>query len=219
MEDRPLGKQMHRIEVLRWGHRPRDYRLTTHVALTARALGASGLILADVEDKGVREKIYQQYLKAFQVGAYNFIKEEYDIGEKAIIPRKYFSGGMWGLADISLERSNSPVDLDPAQVGQLPRNYASKITVALLDIGTGASSSPIKQTLEQDQISSGIFKGIVPADEKNCRCGDLLRGLAEPSDCQLFGTACTPSYPIGPCMVSIEGSCNIEYKYGRSKNF
>lgn len=60
---------------------------------------------------------------------------------------------------------------------------------------------------------------IVPADEKNCRCGDLLRGLAEPSDCQLFGTACTPSYPIGPCMVSIEGSCNIEYKYGRSKNF
>lgn len=48
---------MSRIEVLRWGHRPRDYRLTTHVALTARALGASGIILADVEDKGVERSI------------------------------------------------------------------------------------------------------------------------------------------------------------------
>jgi tRNA (cytidine56-2'-O)-methyltransferase len=44
--------------VLRWGHRPRrDARLTTHVALTARALGASGLILSDVEDKKIRGTI------------------------------------------------------------------------------------------------------------------------------------------------------------------
>lgn len=46
------------IVVLRWGHRPyRDLRLTTHVALTARALGASGLILSDVEDKKIEETV------------------------------------------------------------------------------------------------------------------------------------------------------------------
>jgi len=46
------------VVVLRWGHRPRrDARLTTHVALTARALGASGLILSDIEDEKIRETI------------------------------------------------------------------------------------------------------------------------------------------------------------------
>ena len=44
------------VVVLRWGHRPiRDARLTTHVALAARALGASGLILSDTEDRKIRE--------------------------------------------------------------------------------------------------------------------------------------------------------------------
>jgi tRNA (cytidine56-2'-O)-methyltransferase len=46
------------VVVLRWGHRPyRDIRLTTHTALTARALGASGFILADTEDKKIEENI------------------------------------------------------------------------------------------------------------------------------------------------------------------
>ena len=49
-----------------------------------------------------------------------------------------------------------------------------------------------------------------------CRCGDVLRGLVEPEDCGLFGTRCTPLNPVGPCMVSGEGSCNILYRYGRS---
>ena len=48
---------MPEIVVLRWGHRHRDQRLTSHVALTARALGASGFILADVIDVKVKETV------------------------------------------------------------------------------------------------------------------------------------------------------------------
>ncbi|MEM3700285.1 MAG: tRNA (cytidine(56)-2'-O)-methyltransferase [Candidatus Bathyarchaeia archaeon] len=49
---------MPKVVVLRWGHRPkRDARLTTHVVLTARALGASGVILSDIEDEKIRESI------------------------------------------------------------------------------------------------------------------------------------------------------------------
>jgi tRNA (cytidine56-2'-O)-methyltransferase len=49
---------MPRIVVLRWGHRPqRDARLTTHVALVARALGASGIILSDIEDGMIQETV------------------------------------------------------------------------------------------------------------------------------------------------------------------
>lgn len=50
-------------------------------------------------------------------------------------------------------------------------------------------------------------------EPKGCRCGELLRGLATPFECPLFGQACTPETPVGPCMVSIEGCCNIEYRY------
>jgi len=46
-----------KVVVLRWGHRHRDQRLTSHVALTARALGASGFILADTADDKVKETI------------------------------------------------------------------------------------------------------------------------------------------------------------------
>jgi len=49
---------MPEVVVLRWGHRPtRDPRLTTHVALTARALGASGIIVSDVEDVKIKETV------------------------------------------------------------------------------------------------------------------------------------------------------------------
>ena len=51
-------KKMQEIVVLRWGHRPqRDARLTTHVALTARALGASGFLLSDIADKKLEETV------------------------------------------------------------------------------------------------------------------------------------------------------------------
>lgn len=40
-----------------------------------------------------------------------------------------------------------------------------------------------------------------------CRCGEVLRGLIDPPSCAVFGTACTPSRPLGPCMVSDEGAC------------
>lgn len=49
---------MPEVVVLRWGHRPqRDARLTTHVALAARALGASGIILSDTEDRKIKETV------------------------------------------------------------------------------------------------------------------------------------------------------------------
>jgi hydrogenase expression/formation protein HypD len=47
-----------------------------------------------------------------------------------------------------------------------------------------------------------------------CRCGAIMSGLAEPSDCALFGRECRPDAPIGACMVSSEGSCRIWFEHG-----
>ncbi|MGE4299852.1 MAG: hydrogenase formation protein HypD [Desulfovibrionaceae bacterium] len=46
-----------------------------------------------------------------------------------------------------------------------------------------------------------------------CRCGDVLRGKLAPNKCPLFKKACTPANPVGPCMVSTEGSCAAYFKY------
>jgi len=50
-------------------------------------------------------------------------------------------------------------------------------------------------------------------EPKGCRCGEVLRGLISSKECPLFGKKCVPNNPVGPCMVSMEGSCNIEYRY------
>jgi hydrogenase expression/formation protein HypD len=48
---------------------------------------------------------------------------------------------------------------------------------------------------------------------KGCQCGDVLRGIVLPFQCKLFAKGCTPEHPIGPCMVSSEGSCAAYYRY------
>ena len=53
-----------------------------------------------------------------------------------------------------------------------------------------------------------------PLEPKGCLCGDILRGVKSPPDCRLFGQSCTPVHPVGPCMVSSEGSCAAYYHYG-----
>jgi hydrogenase expression/formation protein HypD len=47
-----------------------------------------------------------------------------------------------------------------------------------------------------------------------CRCGEILRGVLSPPECPLFGRACTPQRPVGPCMVSAEGACAAHFQYG-----
>ena len=66
--------------------------------------------------------------------------------------------------------------------------------------------------------AEAVYKDILPLDEiedhKLCICGDILRGIAKPPECTIFGTACKPNSPVGSCMVSSEGACAAYYKYG-----
>jgi len=70
-----------------------------------------------------------------------------------------------------------------------------------------------RKKYEEDliEISGKEFK-----EPPGCRCGDVLRGLISSQECPLFGTKCKPNSPVGPCMVSIEGSCNIEFRYAKN---
>ncbi|MDO4854211.1 MAG: hydrogenase formation protein HypD [Coriobacteriia bacterium] len=55
---------------------------------------------------------------------------------------------------------------------------------------------------------------VEPTQEpRGCRCGDVLRGMMTPAECPLFRRVCTPENPVGPCMVSSEGSCAAYFRY------
>jgi hydrogenase expression/formation protein HypD len=58
--------------------------------------------------------------------------------------------------------------------------------------------------------------GLAPASPTmpaGCACGQVLRGVILPPQCPLFGDRCTPVRPVGPCMVSSEGSCAAHHRY------
>ena len=57
----------------------------------------------------------------------------------------------------------------------------------------------------------------VPDGRRGCRCGEVLRGKIVPKDCGLFGRSCVPEHAVGPCMVSVEGTCAAWYKYGAGR--
>lgn len=61
------------------------------------------------------------------------------------------------------------------------------------------------------RFDAGEIESVEPP---GCICGEILRGIKLPFDCPLFGKACTPDDPTGPCMVSSEGTCGAWFKYG-----
>jgi hydrogenase expression/formation protein HypD len=101
-----------------------------------------------------------------------------------------------------------PSDADWRGIGVIPRSglelrekYGHRDIKRVMD--------PLLRALKR---SADLEGSATPA---GCRCGNVLRGVIAPSDCPLFGKRCTPDTPVGPCMVSTEGSCAAYYRYGR----
>ena len=62
------------------------------------------------------------------------------------------------------------------------------------------------------------LKEAIEREPAGCLCGKVISGAAVPTECRLFGRACTPVSPIGPCMVSAEGTCSAWFKYGAMRH-
>ena len=77
--------------------------------------------------------------------------------------------------------------------------------------GSGFAIKPdFAQFDAEKRFSLDVEETVEP---KGCKCGDVLRGVIPPSECPLFRKVCTPENPVGPCMVSSEGSCAAYYRY------
>jgi hydrogenase expression/formation protein HypD len=97
-----------------------------------------------------------------------------------------------------MERLLEPVDAPWRGIGTLP--------------ASGLALRPAYRDRDA-AVRFGIEVG--PGEEApGCRCGDVIKGKHAPPACPLFGRRCTPSSPVGPCMVSAEGTCAAYYRYG-----
>lgn len=66
---------------------------------------------------------------------------------------------------------------------------------------------------EYDAAARFAMPKIQVSEHPGCRCGEVLRGVLTPPQCGLFRKVCSPQQPMGPCMVSSEGTCGAYYRY------
>ncbi|MBP9853541.1 MAG: acyl-CoA dehydrogenase family protein [Candidatus Omnitrophica bacterium] len=131
----------------------------------------------DVEDKNVKLKIYDQYMKAFKKGVYNYIREDYDSASKKMVPRRYFSGGE---TFTNLKITRQDIDdsgmLSASQKDAMnPGNTDVIVTVALADFGSNVDTTTLKQAakeLNEDQSMVGEN----PENKKGITGGFLTDG-------------------------------------------
>jgi hydrogenase expression/formation protein HypD len=74
-----------------------------------------------------------------------------------------------------------------------------------------------KKFLKFDAKTYFPVKRIKSREPAGCECGGVLKGIKKPTECRLFSKICKPENPVGPCMVSSEGSCAAYYKYEKLK--
>ena len=172
-----------------------------------------------LDEEGIKEKIYQQYLEAYKKGAYNYIKPEYDQHSKRNIPRKYFSGGIQIAAEVSsrLELISSPTKIHQKNIIKDGDN--TMFTAALV-----GSASPVVRITKADGtvkvVDFGQGVGIGAANRETL---DLLRkmkrgisasarGLGEGSNQKRFQTNREPDSTIR----GFFGNAQYFYYYGPS---
>ena len=77
------------------------------------------------------------------------------------------------------------------------------------------SGLALRQEFSDFDITRKLNLQIPPTREPaGCCCGEILKGISQPPDCPLFAKKCLPTSPLGPCMVSNEGTCAAWYRYG-----
>lgn len=127
-----------------------------------------------------------------------------------------------GRSEVEIQYSRAVDKKGNGKAQALIRKYFEKAPFfSWRGLGKVANSSWKLKEEFSSYDAEKIYKDILPTkecqDHKLCRCGDILKGLATPPECTIFGTLCKPNNPIGSCMVSSEGACAAYYRYGNMK--
>ncbi|HUJ11046.1 MAG TPA: hydrogenase formation protein HypD [Verrucomicrobiae bacterium] len=120
-----------------------------------------------------------------------------------------------GRAEVEIEYSRSVTEHGNKTAQRLVEDVFEPCDASWRGIGAiPGSGLAIRETYAQYDAAKALGVKFTEAHVNPlCRCGGVLRGVSTPLDCRLFGGACTPAHPVGPCMVSTEGTCAAYYKY------
>lgn len=161
-------------------------------------------------------KIYEEFPKKYHKPVVVAGFEPVDVMQSVLMIIKQF---VEKRCELEIEYSRS-VNFDGNIVAQKLNNKFFEKRESFRWRGIGdIPKSALKLKDEYAQYDAeAIYDKLLPKekidDHKLCICGDILKGKANPKDCKVFGTACTPTNPLGSCMVSSEGACAAYYKFG-----
>ena len=157
--------------------------------------------------------------------SYSYLSDDYNISGviSGFEPAELLSG-IYKLIDLANSNEAKIVNDHQSIVskggnivaGQWMETYFTDCDEAWRGIGTIPDSGlDIKPEFEKYNAKKRFKVETGEPRKTKCRCGEVIRGLISPNECSLFGKACHPMNPIGPCMVSAEGSCSAFYQYMR----
>lgn len=154
-----------------------------------------------------------------------FLAEEYGLsGVISGFEPVELAGGVYRLLELALEGRPGIINDYPAVVnatGNLPaQRLMDQVFRPAEEEWRGIGSIPASGlTLAEEYTHLDARRRFQirrqAVKPTGCRCGEVIRGVLAPTGCPLFGRVCTPANPVGPCMVSAEGSCAADYHYMR----
>jgi len=158
-------------------------------------------------------------------GYFRFVAGEYGINAAVcgFEPLDIASGLLFLTKKISSGYESAFANLYESCVSEEGNETAREIMMQVFDIADGnwRGIGEIKKSelfLNENYCSFDALKkfNIRPdkfVSDQRCNCSDVILGNIMPYECRLFGKACTPQKPAGPCMISSEGSCSAYYRY------
>jgi hydrogenase expression/formation protein HypD len=157
--------------------------------------------------------------------AWTFLSDEY--GLPAAVAGFEPVDILWGIEEIVRQWEQKVPEVSnayPRTVTREGNRNARQIMDRVFKAGPakwrGLGAIPDSGLLIKEEYVTHDARRVLPMEipesvlPNGCRCGEVIRGAMRPSDCPLFKTACSPAHPIGPCMVSTEGTCAAYYLYG-----
>ncbi|MFT7879110.1 MAG: hydrogenase formation protein HypD [Sulfurimonas sp.] len=162
-------------------------------------------------------KIYEQFPRAYHTPVVVAGFEPVDILEGILMLLKQFNDDR---CEVEIEYTRSVTrEGNPVAQKLIDRFFEKRTHFRWRGIGNIAQSAlKLREAfayLDAEKIYSDHLTDDQIDDHTQCICGEILMGAAKPFECRLFGNACTPSSPLGSCMVSSEGACAAYYKYGK----
>jgi hydrogenase expression/formation protein HypD len=159
--------------------------------------------------------------------SYNYLAEEYGVsGVIAGFEPVQLLSSIYKLLQLSLEKRADVINDYTYVVKEEGNVAAQKIINTYLEpqdeAWRGISVIPksglgVKEEYARFDAKRKYTVSAGEPRKTKCRCGEIIRGLITPEECVLFNKGCTPVNPIGPCMVSTEGTCSAHYQYMREE--